>query len=160
MEKAVKLVVFKLFDHRFALKIDCVDSIVPIVEIDLLPNMPDYIAGVINFHGEIVPVINMHILLNISEKPLELSDQLILVKSKSSRYALWVDKTDEVITAFDTDIVNADDIVEGVPFLKAILKGKDGMIFINDVDKFLSSEELFLLNKALKEKEDIVGVNV
>lgn len=159
MEQTIKLVVFKLFDQRFALKIQCVDRIVPIVEINSLPNMPDYISGVINLHGEVIPVINMHILFNLQEKKLELSDQLIIVNNTSGRYALWVDNTNEVIDVSETDIVNADDIVDSVPYIKGILKGKDGLVFINDTEKFLSPEELSLLNKALRENENLVRVD-
>ncbi len=160
MGNTIKLVAFKLFDQRFALNAQCVDRIIQIVEINSIAKMPDYISGVINMHGEIIPVINMHILFNKSERQLELSDKLIIVNSYSIKYALWIGSNIEVLEIEEDDITSSENIIEGIPYLQGIIRKKGELIFINDVDKFISPEELQILHEAVKKSKDVIGVNL
>lgn len=160
MEEISKLVVFELSGQRFALDIASVEQIVRIVEINSLPEMPEYIAGVINFHGEIIPVLDMHFLFNRNHKEIELSDQLIIVKSSSLKCALWVDRANKVIDINVDDTQSTGDIMDGVPYLKGIVKDNEGMVFISDIDKFIKSTELQLIDKVLNERIELVGINM
>lgn len=160
MEETIKLVVFKLYDQRFAIDIQNVDRVESIVEINSVAVMPDYISGLINIHGEILPVIYMRLLFNLPEKELDLSDQLIIVNNITQRYALWVDNTEGVKEVSVDDIIKSDILVDGIPYLKGIFKDREEMIFINDIAKFLRPEDLALLNDILKDKDELVCVNL
>lgn len=160
MEEISKLVVFELSGQRFALDIASVEQIVRIVEINSLPEMPEYISGVINFHGEIIPVVDMHFLFNRNHKEIELSDQLIIVNSSLLKCALWVDRAREVIDVNESETQSAKEIMDGVPYMKGILKDKEGIIFISDVDKFINPTELQLIDGVLNERMELVGINM
>ncbi len=153
-EKISKLVVFVLAQQRFALPLSIVDRIVQIVEITHLPKMPEYIMGVINIRGEIIPVVNIRKLFNLPDKKIELSDQLLITKTSVRKIALWVDSTDRVVELEKSEIVNFDEIMQGMEYVQGVFKLDNGMVLIHDVDKFLSTEELILLKKVLEKQED------
>ena len=60
-EKSSALFVFFLDDRVLAFPLDVVIHVLFSVEVTLLPSVPDIVAGVINYHGEIVPVVDLRV---------------------------------------------------------------------------------------------------
>ncbi|OQX77618.1 MAG: hypothetical protein B6D64_08010 [Bacteroidetes bacterium 4484_276] len=146
-----KLVVFQIDNQRFALPLPVVERVVQVVEIFPLPKMSDYVHGIINLHGKIIPVINMRFLFGLPAKEIELSNQLIIAITPSGKLALLVDSTHEVFEFDDDKIVKSDNIMYGMRYVQGVIKTDDGVVLINDVGKFLDPEELKRLENALKE---------
>ncbi len=146
-----KLVIFQIDNQKFALPLSVVESAIQIVEIRALPKSPKYICGIINLHGDIVSVINMRSLFGLPEKEVELSDKLIIVSISGLKVALWVNLVNEVIEINERDIVSSDNIEYGGKSVKGIVKLENGMILLNEVEKFLNHEELKELELAIQE---------
>jgi purine-binding chemotaxis protein CheW len=151
-----KLLVFHIDDQRFALPINVVRKVTQVVEFTPLPKMPKYIHGVISYHGDILPVINLSYLFNISTKELDINDRLIIASSSNGKLALLATLVHDVIDIEPNEIVEPDKIIYGTSFLHGAIKHPEGMILINDIDKFLSKKELALLEEGIeKEKNKI-----
>lgn len=149
----LKFVSFGIGSQRFGLPYQLVERIVQVVEIRPLPQTPDFISGIINFHGTVIPVITPRILFGIPEKGIELSDQLMIVNTSSRKLALLVDSTYEVFDIKENEIIKSDKILSGMKYLKGVIKLEDEMILISDIDEFLSDEELKRLEIAMDQME-------
>lgn len=156
INKQKKLVMFRLDEQRFALSLPTVERVVRIVEITSLPKAPDYIKGIIDFHGEIIPVVNVRMLFNLREREIELSDQLIITKTSMRKVALWVDSISEVVERPEEEIIKSEKILLGIDYVEGVFKFKDGMVLLQDLDQFLSMEEVKLLRNALKKQNEKV----
>ncbi len=156
MKNNTNLLVFQLANQRFALPLSVVERVVQVVEFCPLPKMPDYIHGVINYHGDLIPVINMHFLFGIPTKEIELPDQLIIAATSTGKLALLVNVTHEVVEIKKDEIVASNKIIYGMRFVHGVIKLNDGMVLINDIDKFLSEEELKQLEKEIKSEKTIL----
>lgn len=157
IKKQKKLVVFRLDDQQFALSLPTVERVVRIVEITFLPKAPDYIKGIINFHGKIIHVVNVRKLFTLPEREIKLSDLLIITETSMRTVALCVDSISEVIERYEEEIINSEKILLGIDYVEGIIKLDNGMVLIHDLDQFLTIEEIGLLKAALKkqkEKED------
>lgn len=88
---------FCVDERRYALDVAAVERIVRAVEVTLLPDAPDYVRGLINVAGEIVPVIDVRQRLGLPMREMELSDRLILTKMASGLRALLVDRVEGVV---------------------------------------------------------------
>lgn len=148
--KLIKLVVFQIDDQRFALPLPAVERVVQVVEICPLPKMSDYVHGIVNLHGKIIPVINLRFLFELPTKEVELSDQLIIAITSSGKLALLVDSTHGVLEFDDEKIVRSDKIMYGMRYVNGVIKLDDGIVLINDVEKFINPEELKRLETSLK----------
>ncbi|MCD6354087.1 MAG: purine-binding chemotaxis protein CheW [Prolixibacteraceae bacterium] len=144
-----KFILFQLNKQQFALPLPVVERVVQMVEIVPLPKAPEYIPGVINSSGEIIPVIDIRLLFGMKHREVELSDQLIITVTSQIKFALWVDVTYEVDQIESSRIEKGEKIKYGEKFVQGIAKLDDGMVLIADVDKFLSEEELKQLEVAL-----------
>jgi chemotaxis signal transduction protein len=91
-----------------------------------LPNLAEGIAGVLNLHGEILPVVDPRPIFGLPTPPLHI-DQHLVVLSARTRYILWVDRVEQVVTVAAQDMVGID-----VPATRAyspfVLRLKDEVI--------------------------------
>lgn len=150
-KQEIKLVIFQIDNQQFALPLSDVERAIQIVELRELPNSPKYVCGIINMHGQIISVINLRALFGLPAKELELSDQLLIVSTSKVKLALWIDLMHQVIGIEESDIVRSEVIKYGDKSVQGVIKLESGIILLNDVDKFLSPEELKELELAILE---------
>lgn len=149
MEKADQILVFSLGGHRFALTLLAVDRVVRVVAITPLPELPDFVLGVINVQGEVIPVIDVHRRFGLPQRDIALTDQLVIARTARRAMALRVDTVTEVIECPDHDRVAAERILPELEHVKGVVKLEDGLVLIFDLERFLSLEADDALNRAI-----------
>ena len=157
---SVMLVVFTLDGQKFALQLDCVERVVHAVEITPLPQAPDIVAGIVNAQGRVIPVVNARRRFRLPERESELSDRLMILQTARRVVGMAVDAVSGVIECPLQKIIASDKILPGIEYVKGVVKLDDGMIFIHDIDGFLSLEEEKALGEAcgkLKNAETALG---
>lgn len=142
------LIVFALDDQRYALSLSAADRVVRMVAITPLPNAPAGILGVVNFQGRVIPVFNLRSRFNLPERDIALTDQLIIAHTSRRVVALVVDAVMDVCEA--QNLVASGDVLARVQYVEGVVKRDDGLIFIHDLDTFLSLEEADTLDQALE----------
>lgn len=152
MTDTQKLLVFQIAKLRFALPVSDVEMAIQVVEIRPMIKMPKYLLGLINMDGQIIPILNIRHIFGLKRKSIELTDQIVIVKSNKLSMGILVDRTHRLIEIEEKDIINTDEIEYNQNFIKGVVKLKDGMVLINDINKFLSSDELNRIEN-LMEKE-------
>ncbi len=150
IKKPNHLIVFVLDSQRYALPLLAVDRVVRMVAITPLPNAPDIILGVVNFQGQVIPVINIRRRFRLPERKIALTDQLVIAHTARRPVALVADAVLDVITSSEQNLIAAENILPKVEYVKGVVKLADGLILIHDLDKFLSLEEENSLNQALE----------
>jgi purine-binding chemotaxis protein CheW len=136
-----QLVVFTLDEHRYALSLSVVERAVRMVEITPLPKAPEIVLGAINLAGRIVPVLNIRKRFQLQGRKPALGDQLLIARTPSRTVALAVDTVDSVVQRPPDEVIAPPTIVPGLEYLAGVVKLADGMLFIHDLDRFLSLEE-------------------
>jgi purine-binding chemotaxis protein CheW len=130
---------FALGSEAFGLEISNVTEIVGIQPVTPIPEVPEYVKGVINLRGKIITVIDVR--LRFGRESAEYDDRtcIIVVDIQDVCVGLIVDSVSEVITIDDANIVPPPDWRTGVQtrYIKAI--GKVG----NEVKLLLDCERLF-----------------
>ncbi len=149
MQKVSKIFSFTLGELRLALYLSAVERVYRLAEITPLPKAPEIVLGLINLRGRIVPVVNVRRRFRIPDREAELSDKLILARTSRRPVALVVDDIGGVLEIRSQEIIDARTILPAAEFIAGVVKLADGMIFIHDLDTFLSLEEEALLDEAL-----------
>lgn len=142
-------VVFTLDEQRYALHLSAVDRVVRMVHITPLPNAPDIVLGIVNMQGRVIPVINIRQRFNLPRREIVLTDQLIFAHMKWRPVALVADSVTGVVECSGQSVIPAEEILHEFKYLEGIIKFRDGLILIHDLDKFLSLEEEECLDVAL-----------
>jgi len=148
---ASRWVTFTLEGQRYALPLESVHRALRAVEITPLPLAPDAVAGAIDVGGRTLPVFSLRVRLRLPERPLQVSDQLIIARTSRRDVVLVVDSVLELIDA-PLDALSAPLPLTGnLAHLSGVLALPDGMVFIEDLERFLSPEEDRALDSALRE---------
>jgi purine-binding chemotaxis protein CheW len=153
VNEADRLVVFTLEEHRYALSLSVVERAVRMVEISPLPQAPAIVLGVINLGGRIVPVLNVRKRFRLPERAPGLADQLLIARTPARSVALAVDAVDGVVQHHPDEVIAPPAIVPGLEYLAGVAKLDDGMLFIHDLDRFLSLEEEQALATAIETEQ-------
>ncbi len=156
-----RVLLFSIEKSRFALPLPVVEHVVRAVAVMPLPGAPDIVLGVIDFHGRIVPVINMRRRLGLPERDLALSDHFILARSGQHIVVLVADAVGTVTSLLPQALVHAESVVPNTGVVEGVLKLPDGLALLQDLEKFLSLDERRLLNEALatRESESLTSTN-
>jgi purine-binding chemotaxis protein CheW len=136
-----QLLAFTLDTQRYALRLAGVRRVVPMVEVTPLPSAPEIVIGVVNVQGRIMPVLNIRRRFSLRERGAELSDQLIIVETRSRSVAVVVDFVIGIVERSPEEIADPEKIVPRTQHLEGIAKLEDGILLIHDLDRFLSLDE-------------------
>lgn len=134
---ANRFLTFQLDKEVYGIELKYVTEIVGIQTITTIPDMPEYIQGIINLRGKIIPV--MDVRLRFKKEFSEYNDRtcVIVVNVNDLSVGLIVDSVSEVISIPEEEIVAPPDIgKEGNTFIKGV--GKVG----NEVKLLLNCEKL------------------
>jgi purine-binding chemotaxis protein CheW len=147
--RPISLVVFSLEGQRYALQLSAVERVLPMVALAPLPKAPAVALGVINLHGTVIPVLDIR--LRFGFPPRDHGTAHLLV-ARTVRRTLAV-PVDEVVGVREVavDAVTAPDaVLPGIGHVAGIVALADGLLFIHDLDTFLSLEEERDLTAALE----------
>jgi purine-binding chemotaxis protein CheW len=136
-----RLVAFILDEQRYALPLKSVQRVARMVEVTPLPKAPDIVLGVIALQGNIIPVMSMRRRFGLTEPETRLTDQLVVVDTATKSIALVVNSVTGVVECTGEQIIEIEKIAPGTQYVEGITKLEDGILFIHNVDRFLSKKE-------------------
>ncbi|PID27108.1 MAG: chemotaxis protein CheW [Candidatus Cloacimonadota bacterium] len=138
-----KYLTIRIDNEEYALEVKSILEIVGIVTITPLPNLPEYIKGVINLRGKVYPVIDIRIRFNIKEKEYNDRTCIIIVQNKEFSVGLIVDDVNEVISIPQKMILPPPKIVKSKAgrFINGLGKTNSGIKLLLDTEKILFDSE-------------------
>jgi purine-binding chemotaxis protein CheW len=148
-----QLVVFTLDERLYALPLARVQRVVRVVEVTPLPKAPDIVLGVMNLQGTIIPVMSMRTRFGLPETETNLSDQIIVADTATRTVGLLVNSVTGIIERNPEEIAVTEKIVPGAQYVEGITKTADGILFIHNIDRFLSTQEEQQLEKIMTQPE-------
>lgn len=151
------LVIFTLDSQHYALHLTVVERAVRMVEITPLPHAPEIVLGVVNLQGRIVPVLNLRKRFHLPERTAGVGDQLLIARTSRRTVALVVDAVSGVVDHPVQETIVPATIVPGLEYVTGVVKLADGMLFIHDLDGFLSLDEEEALAAAISGEDGAVS---
>ena len=138
---------FFLNTENFAISVNSVLEIIELPVLTIVPNSPEFIEGILNFRGEIVPVINMHKRFN-KEHDADKQKMVIVINYETEEVklhlGLLVDEVEGVVEFELKDIRNLPDmgLKYNPEFLKGMVEINNIFMMIMDVEKVFEPQEL------------------
>lgn len=153
-----KYVTFKSGSEYFGIKIEYVNEIIVYQEITEIPETEDYIKGLINLRGKIIPVVDARI--RFRQEPFEYNDRtcIIVLNVKNLVVGLIVEKIVEVVEITEGNIVPNPKIGKADKsqnkYVYGIGRVGDKVKLLLDPEKLLNDEDTALLEQITDEKEE------
>ncbi|HZJ84656.1 MAG TPA: chemotaxis protein CheW [Syntrophomonadaceae bacterium] len=138
-----KFLTFSLGSEFYGIEIKYVTEIIGIQPITEVPELPDYVKGIINLRGKIIPV--MDVRLRFKKPPQDYNDRtcIIIIDVKETDIGLIVDSVSEVLEIPEEEIVSPPEVNKNQNrYIKAIGKVGEDVKLILDCFKLLNDEEI------------------
>jgi purine-binding chemotaxis protein CheW len=140
---------FKLGKEEYGIDILKVQEIRGYEAVTRIANAPEFIKGVVNLRGIIVPIVDMRIKFNLGEPTYDQFTVVIILNIGSRVTGMVVDSVSDVITLSPEQIKPAPEM--GTAFNSDYLTGlgtlNERMLILVDIDKLMSSAEMGLIEK-------------
>ncbi|ATW27462.1 chemotaxis protein CheW [Candidatus Formimonas warabiya] len=144
-----KYLTFVLGKEEYGIEIKHVIEIVGMQSITKIPELPDYMKGIINLRGKIIPVIDVR--LRFMKDVKEYNDRtcIIVIQIRDVSVGLIVDNVAEVLSISQEDIVPPPQLISSYhqKYIKGIGKVGSTVKLVLDCDKLLSDEEVYSLSE-------------
>jgi purine-binding chemotaxis protein CheW len=139
----MQIVVFELGKEFFGVNIAVVESIIKMQEITRLPHTLEFVEGVTNLRGTVLPVIDLRKRLNTVVKENTKETRIIVISMETTKIGMIVDGVSEVLTLQDGTVEPAPGMVTTVDttFIKGIAKVDERLIILLDLAEVLSTKE-------------------
>lgn len=155
-----KVLSFQLADEEYAVDILRVQEIRGWGSVTRIPRMPDYIKGVLNLRGAVVPVIDLRLRFGLPAIEYGPTTVIIIVtvitEQKKRDMGIVVDAVSDVYTIGEDEMKPPPEFGGALQgsFLKGLITKEDYMIIVLDIDRVLDSDQLTLLQEISKDDPD------
>ncbi|MGE5430706.1 MAG: chemotaxis protein CheW [Syntrophomonadaceae bacterium] len=131
-----------------------VDRVLHAVELTELPGHPDIMPGVINFHGEILPVFDIRRKFALPDKTVDPEDKIIILKNGGRRFAVYVDSILNSLSVPEWKIKNIDSSWPELNYKDSMLDTAGELVIINNAGDFFLNVDIYELDEILKKISD------
>lgn len=141
---SVQYIVVRLGEEQYGIDIKYIDNIVRMQSITRVPQMPEYLKGVINLRGEVIPVMSIRLKMFLPEDEITRATRIIIIKLEQfGTIGIIVDEVKEVVTLDTTQIekIAYDANGDTTNFLSGIGKYEGGLISLLDLNLVLQDKE-------------------
>lgn len=143
------LLLFRLDAQRFALPVAAVERVVRAAAVTPLPDAPAIVLGVVDVQGRLWPVVDVRRRFGAPSHEIRPSDLFLLAHAASHAVILVIDDSDGVVEHAAAEIIASDLVVPGADTFPGAVILPDGVVWIHDLDTFLSLDEVCVLDAAL-----------
>ena len=137
VKEGKQYLVFTLDKKNYALLVSNIKEIIRMQSITKIPNVPNYIKGVINLRGDIVQIIDTRLRLNLDPVEYNKFSVIVVLEVEDAQFGITTDEVKGLYGIKDDEVKE----VEGGDYLDNYLTGQvavnEGIIRILDINKLM-----------------------
>ncbi|ACB85002.1 chemotaxis protein CheW [Natranaerobius thermophilus] len=144
-------IVFNLGDEEYGVEILQVQTIERMLDITRVPHAPDFVEGVTNLRGMVVPIIDLRKRLNLPEKEATDETRIITVKIDEVMVGMIVDSASDVVKVPQDAIEPPPSIIGGVEstYIEGVAKLENRLLILLKLSEVLKKDEVDQLKNQL-----------
>lgn len=139
---STQMVVFKLNDEEFAVEVSSVEAIIKLQAITKVPHAADFVVGVTNLRGSIVPVIDLKTRLGLKKYKPGVDTRIVVAILQEQKIGMIVDAVSQVVEIEDNEIESTTQLNMSIDssYIKGIVKINAELIILLELDKIFVNE--------------------
>lgn len=149
-----QIVTFRLEKDLFAADIFSVERVLRYHAPTPIPNAPDWVEGVIEYHERVIPVIDLRARFGLPAVPAGPQTRILVLNAEGEWIAAIVDAVLEVSTLDPTQLSSPPPLFRGLAgeYLRGIIRQGERLVIFLDVPRLLSTDERLALEQAVDER--------
>lgn len=149
-DEILQLVSFKIGTEEFGVDILKVQEINRMVDITKVPRSPEFVEGIINLRGKVIPIIDLRKRFNMDLSDHDKNTRIVVVDIEGQTMGMVVDSVSEVLRIPASTIEPTPDVVTSVEsdYIRGVAKLDNRLLIHLDLSRILSGEERLALAEA------------
>jgi purine-binding chemotaxis protein CheW len=142
-EQEIKILIFSINGEHYATNIMEVERILEYEKSTKIPDSPEFVEGVINYEGSILPVITLSKRFNLPFIEVQDASKIIVAKQNNSKIGIIVDFVSEVKDVKIENVEESPEIITGISkrYIKGLIKIDGRIIIYLNLSAILTEEE-------------------
>jgi purine-binding chemotaxis protein CheW len=147
---AHQIVTFRLGEDSFAADIFAVERVLRHQPPTVVPNMPPWIEGVLEYQHRIIPVVSLRRRFGLPDAAPRPESRILVLSSEGEWIGVVVDSVQEVVSVADAELAPPPPLFRGLSseFLRGIVRRGDRLIVFLDVQRLLATNEHLVVQQA------------
>ncbi|SMP76787.1 purine-binding chemotaxis protein CheW [Desulfonatronum zhilinae] len=143
----LQLVTFHIGDEEFGVEILKVQEIIRMMSITRVPKAPDFVEGVINLRGKVIPIVDLRKRFGMAAQDHDKNTRIIVLEINAVIIGFVVDSVSEVLRIPANTVEPPPTIISGIEseYISGVGKLADRLLILLDLDRLLSKGEQNLL---------------
>jgi len=140
----LQLVVFKLGEEEYGVEIIQVQEIIRVMETTRVPKAPNYIRGVINLRGKVIPVIDLKKRFGLADSEADDQTRIMVVEVQEYTVGMIVDCVSEVLRLPNNAIEPTPPVFSNLSddYIRGVGKLEERLLILLDLDKVLAFSDM------------------
>lgn len=148
-EAIIQLVTFSIGEEVFGVDILAVQEIIRLLDITKVPRAPDFVEGVINLRGKVIPIVDLRKRFGLEEREYDKATRIIVINMEALTVGFVVDEVSEVLRLPADMIDTPPGVVSGLDsdYIDGVGKVDNLLLILLDLNRLLSNHEVEALSK-------------
>lgn len=150
MAEELKVIVFTLAQEEYGIEVDKVRTIERMVPITRVPKTPEFVKGVINLRGIVIPVIDLRGRFSLTETEPTDNSRIIIVAANEMEVGFIVDSANDVLDVMSDAIENPPEVLGGIraKYISGVAKvGESRLLILLNLLEVLNRNEIIQLEQ-------------
>lgn len=149
-DQLLQLVTFRIGEEEFGVNILQVQEIIRMLDITKVPKAPDFVEGVINLRGKVIPIIDLRKRFGLPFRERDKMSRIIVVELGATVVGFIVDAVSEVLRLPASTVEPPPPVVAGLDaeYISGVGKLDDRLLIMLDMNRLLSRDEKTALGAA------------
>ncbi|GFE61691.1 chemotaxis protein CheW [Geobacter sp. AOG2] len=140
----IQLVSFELGREEYGVDVLSVREIIRLPAITKMPNTPDYVDGIINLRGAVIPIISLRRRFGLMDSEVNRNSRILVMETAGGLHGFAVDAVAEVIRISSSEIQPAPSITRGSAAqecITGVVNRSEHLLVVLDLNQLFTSEE-------------------
>lgn len=142
-DDGTRFIAFELANTIHAIPAEQVREVIGMVIITPLPDAPEWLSGVINLRGTVVPVIDLRTRVGVTARPFDLSTPILIVEHDGRSIGLIADAIDQIITVAASAIQPPDALMRQSSLIASVIRHGARLLVVMDIAAICAGTEQF-----------------
>jgi purine-binding chemotaxis protein CheW len=146
----MQIVGFRLADEEYGVEIVRAQEIIMPGQITWMPEVPDFICGLINLRGHVIPIVDLRKRLGLEARPNDEQTRIIVVNVEKRIIGMVVDAVTEVLRISGDQVEAPPSSIAGIDheYIRGLVKLPDKLLILLNIENILSRDDQRLLSQA------------
>ena len=139
-----RFLTFYVQDEQYGIDISRIKEIIAPINITHIPNTPNYLKGVINLRGSIIPVVDIRLKFGLEERDMDMNTAIVIYEVTNASIGFIVDRIDDVISLDKSHISEAPHFGNNIDtsFIENVAEVNKDVVMLLNLEKIFDAQEL------------------